>query len=529
MLYNAGLSAAVDYIVKGRDIVIHSLTSWFGLLVLIVVFPVIYGLDPLYSSDQNDKFLHGLAASRVGYLNEDWIVNTPDPFVAFSALVAVTSDIHAGLFYLYFAALIGVYAWSLVSIVTSTVEVARNGASVTLFVLGMLTLHSTLLGEYQLGAEDLRYLFTGGVANKGMFHSYLTPDTFSVFILFSIALYLRGYAYLAVVANAIACTFHAHYFITAALITLAYLWLDWRHKKSFSSVLSLGGVGLILVVPSMAYNLLHFAPTATAMHERALFIFNHLRISHHTDPQKWLNGFAVFKTILVMVVFVLLRRTKLVAILTPLFAVTLLLTVGQLVQASEDLAYLLPWRNMAFLVPVAVMILLGIGACAVGDALSNRMRRILPVAAVVWLVNLVIAGAPNVLAIANTKEPYVSNALRPLVEYVREHRKSGQVYLIPLRMDRFRLAAGVPVFVDWKTVPFGDVAVLEWYRRYQLADSFYKSPPHRQWAMLEKLTKEEGITHVVLPSKTVADLQSRSEVQEAFRSQSYTLYEIGPY
>jgi hypothetical protein len=234
--------------------VVGPLHSWGGLLFPIFVFPVVYGVEPLYHSDQNDKFLHGLAASGLGYLHEDWVARTPDPFVVFSALVTLTSEVHAGLFYFYFALLIGIYAWSLISIVTSTVDFASNRVLLTIFLVGIFTLHSATLAAYQLGTDDLRYLFTGGVAHKSMFLPYLAPDTFSVFVLFSIALYLRGYAYAAVAANAVACIFHAHYFLPAALITLSYLFLQWRHKKSVSSVLALGSVALVLVLPVLVYN-----------------------------------------------------------------------------------------------------------------------------------------------------------------------------------------------------------------------------------------------------------------------------------
>jgi hypothetical protein len=414
----------------------------------------------------------------------------------------------------------------LISIIASTVDFVGNRVSLTLFVVGVLTLHSSILGGYEFGADDLRYVFTGGIANKSMFHSYLTPDTFSVFILCSIALYLRGYAYAAVAANAVACTFHAHYFLPALLITVSYLVLHWGDKKSTLSVVALGSVALVLVLPILAYNVANFAPTAPEVHERAVFIFNHLRIPHHVDPHRWMDVFVAVKGMFVIVVFVLFRNTRLSVILMPLLLAIVVLTILQFVLANEDLAYLLPWRHVAFLVPVATAFLLAVGARALSESLSCPAQRLLVAAAVVWLGFLIVTGSRQLYAVSTVSIPYVNENQRPLMEHVREHGRSGQLFLIPLRMQEFRLAAGVPVFVDWKTVPFGDVAVLEWYRRYQLADSFYKSPPHRKWAMLEKLTQEEGITHVVLPGDTVPELRSFSRAKETFRSQSYIIYEI---
>ncbi len=68
-------------------------------------------LAPLYYSNQNQYFLHGLANAGVGLLNEDWLAKTHDPTLVFSALVTVTVRfLHPFAFYLYYGLLLGVYA-----------------------------------------------------------------------------------------------------------------------------------------------------------------------------------------------------------------------------------------------------------------------------------------------------------------------------------------------------------------------------------------------------------------------------------
>ena len=51
----------------------------FGNLVLILVFALSYQQWPLYSSNQNTYFLHGLADGGVGFLELDWLAQTADP------------------------------------------------------------------------------------------------------------------------------------------------------------------------------------------------------------------------------------------------------------------------------------------------------------------------------------------------------------------------------------------------------------------------------------------------------------------
>jgi hypothetical protein len=55
------------------------------------LFSAAYCQAPLYYSNQNQYFLHGLADAGVGLLNEDWLATTADPTPLFSALVSATA------------------------------------------------------------------------------------------------------------------------------------------------------------------------------------------------------------------------------------------------------------------------------------------------------------------------------------------------------------------------------------------------------------------------------------------------------
>jgi len=444
----------------------------------------------------------------------------------FSALVTWTYKVHAGLFYVYYAALLGIYAWSLMSVIVSTTDIGTNRAVLAMFVVGILTLHSTTLAAYKLEIGDLRDLFTGGVASKTMLSSYLVPSSFSVFILLSVAFFLRGYPYVAVAANAVAGTFHAHYLLPAALLTLPYLWLYWRDTQRIRSLLALGGVAFALVVPIVVYNATRFESATPTLHAQALHIFNHFRIPHHVELHRWMGVDVVLKALFIIAAFVLMRKTRLFVILLPLFMVTVLLTVVQLWSGNEDLAYLLPWRYMVFLVPVATAMLLAVGVRTVVGALSYSTQRLLLIVAVVWVGVLLYPGAKQVYGLVRTNIPYVDQNARPMVEHIRQHREPGQLYLVPPRLQTFRLAAGIPIFVDWKTVPFGDEGVLEWYRRYRLADAFYEASPAQRWATLTTLVQNEKITHVVFHTETLGDVVPLSHVIETFRSPVYTVYEV---
>ena len=75
------------------------------------LFALAYCQAPLYYSNQNQYFLHGLANAEEGLLHEDWLANTSDPTPVFSALVEITAlALHPWFFYAYYGVLFGVYA-----------------------------------------------------------------------------------------------------------------------------------------------------------------------------------------------------------------------------------------------------------------------------------------------------------------------------------------------------------------------------------------------------------------------------------
>src|SRR5215212_9886161 len=78
------------------------------------LFAATYCQAPLYYSNQNQYFLHGLARAGEGTLAEDWLAKTKDPTPAFSTLVEWTARLlPRPTFHVYYAVLQGIYAGSL--------------------------------------------------------------------------------------------------------------------------------------------------------------------------------------------------------------------------------------------------------------------------------------------------------------------------------------------------------------------------------------------------------------------------------
>lgn len=63
--------------------------------------------------------------------------------------------------------------------------------------------------------------------------------------------------------------------------------------------------------------------------------------------------------------------------------------------------------------------------------------------------------------------------------------------------DNFRLTTGLPIFINWKTHPYKDFEVIEWYEKLKQNDAFYAHDMTKK-EMMQFLQKNK-ITHVLSP------------------------------
>lgn len=171
-----------------------------------------YGQEPLYSSNQNTYFLHGLANAGVGSLDRDWLVGTADPFPVFSALVELTERAGGGwMFYAQHVVLVLVYAVAMLLVVAFGRPVTAGRLVIP--GLGMIASHSLLLSDLsdRFVGRDLPSILTWGVADQYVLGAVLQPSAFGVFLIASVAAFLRRRLLLAAALAVVASTFHTTY------------------------------------------------------------------------------------------------------------------------------------------------------------------------------------------------------------------------------------------------------------------------------------------------------------------------------
>ncbi len=497
---------------------------------LLVIFAVSYEQAPLFSSNQNTYLLHGLAQSGSGLLSQDWLARTTDPVPVFSALVGLTARAFGeNAFYVYYALIVAIYAYSLLGIASFLLGTDSARLKSLCFFVLIAAMHSGLLSSRlsALGLNGVASILapdgpmTSGLAGQYVLGPVFQPSVFGTFLLLSIHQFLRDRPLAAVVCLATAGTLHPTYLLCAAVLTGTYMAILLREQRTSRQAIRIGAFTLVLVGPVLAYSALRFGPTTAEIANRAREILIDYRMPHHARPDSWFRGYAPLQVTLVVSSLYLVRRTRLFPVLLPSFVVAEVLTMVEVVTGNKGLALLFPWRASVFLVPIASTILVA-GVVHVlfrtwGKPISKHATA-LRCLALIALGLVGYRGARSAVALLGA--PRVG--LTPAVEFVARTSRPGDLYLIPPEMDSFRLAAGVPVFIDLKSHPYKDAELVEWFERIRVATDFYAADSETKCTMLGTMATDYGITHVVLENP--ASLDHCDAVRESYRDGELGIY-----
>jgi hypothetical protein len=488
-----------------------------------LIFALSYAQSPLYTSNQNQYFLHGIAQAGYGELDQDWLANTLDPTPVFSALVFL---IYRGMrwegwFYFVYAGLMGIYLYSLWVCVNTVFALRDSRVKSAMFLALLIVLTSAgwrFALSHGLGA-NWAYIFEDGVADQRMLGPVLQPSAFGVFLLLSITLYLRGKPYLGVAAAVLSATVHPTYILSSAVLTVVYMWDAYHNQRSIRQAMQLGLLGLILALPTLLASYTVFAGASPETARAAQRILVDYRIPHHAVVSQWFDLTAVMKIAFLCAALVLVRRTKLYPVLLIPAAAVGLLTLAQVLLDSDSLALLFPWRISTFLVPLSTAVILAACVQRIAEvrwARSEQGQKALLIASLLMIGCALLVGAIRFIVDLDRK---ADEAEQSLLAFVSENRAPGDLYLIPLKMQDFRLETGAPALVDFKSIPYRAEEVLEWYRRVKLVEELENGS---DCAILSRIAAEYPLTHVVVESGHA--LAACNQLKALYSDQSFRLY-----
>jgi hypothetical protein len=524
--------------------------TWALALFLVgtAVFALAYCQAPQYYSNQNQYFLHGLAQAGEGFLRDDWLANTLDPTPIFSRLVAWTVRwLHSWAFHLYYALLMGVYATALLGVFDVVAGRQITARRWPVFLALFVLVHSAMARwcSYRWLGQDYPWFLQAGVAGQYILGAMFQPSAFGVLLVVAICLFARGHAFLAAVCVALAGTLHSTYLLHGALLVggfMTALLVQGQVRKA-------GGVGalaLVLVAPVSLFVLDTFGPISPEMFRESQDILANFRIPHHSRVDLWLDWVAALQLAWIAAGIALARPGRLVISLAVAAGLAGLLTLAQVAIHSNTLGLLFPWRLSAVLMPVATTVILSRLVAVLPSWSEGRATQ--AVSAVVVL-GLAAAG----VWISAARFGFQAGGGTELIAFARETRQHGELYFLPVnvpdlakttrgslssdfkpladkRLDkrvippdlqRFRLGTGVPIFVDFKSIPYKDIEVIEWRDRIRFAQDIQVRMAKGDQEGALNLLGEKGITHVVVPIGQT--LESGEKVHE---DEHYRVYRL---
>ncbi|MFZ5603464.1 MAG: DUF6798 domain-containing protein [Pseudomonadota bacterium] len=490
-------------------------------LVASLLFACAFYQLPLFSVNQHTYFLHGLAQAGYGHLAGDWLSHQTDHVPVFSWLVTQVYRMGSPwLFQALFGLLASLYAASLLLIASSAAGPSAAPQSwqyrlqFVILLLALLTaLHSTWmlapLRDIHAGAADpvalihrLASVASYGVAGQTLLGHYLQPSSFGVLLLASIACFLLRRDYIAIVCALVAASLHPTFVLHAGILTVAYMLVlarEGRPRQAFA----LGLLALLLVLPIVLYVMAKMQPDSPASLARANAILANERIPHHTQISVWLSRGTWLKLAIVLAGILAARHNRrLFLVLSFCAAISIALSLLQWISGSNGFALLFPWRLSTWLVPACTAILLGEGVRRLLGALQALPDRLAaPVTTGTLMLALGLVGLVSALGLNRTITGPEQMKPDLLAQHAAHQGEAGQTYLVPLGYSSFRLTAGLPVFIDWKSHPFRDVELVEWHERVQLAQDFYAADTSADAARaLAAIQAHAPVTHIVVKS-----------------------------
>ena len=511
--------------VKQRGFSVISVCVWS------VAFGLAYTQAPLFSSNQNQYFLHGLARAGFGFLNLDWLSNTVDPTPVFSLLVQATfRALPLVAFYAWALLLFGIYLYSLEGIASSVFDLRADPIEHRVFLALFVVVHAALFRFllFKTLGDPWSYTFEAGLAGQRLLGPVLEPSMFGVLLLLSVHLASLGRYPQSVLASVLAATFHPTYLLSAGLLIFAYMIVQWSEGARRQALMT-AGLALLLVLPILVYTALQFATPSAASLRQAQEILVRTRIPHHALIEVWWNSSVVVQVLIVAAGIAIAGKTRIFIVMASLAGAVAVLTLAQAITGSMALALIFPWRPSTLLVPMGTTLLLGYGVEAAwrsrktGASIAGPVRDLMSRGSITLTLLLVIAGT---VKFRIDLQQVASSSAQPVLEFVDRSKHKGEIYMIPPQLQDFRLATGAPALVDFKSIPYRAKEVIEWYDRLLLARAFYREEPDEVScrALRDSVTRY-GVTHVILESAQFG--ASCGPWLERYRDGYFAVFEVG--
>lgn len=486
-------------------------------------FVLVSTLWPLYVSNQNTYFLHGLADSTLPSLKTDWLVNRQDPYPIFSFLVkSTTMYLSESMFYIYLIVLVLLTFLSLWAISANVFEMHRRQHRYIFLGLGIVLLQSGWLTSIGVRIDNPM----SGVASQRLIDPSLQPSTFGVFLLVSIWLYLENRIVVSVMALMVAPLIHASFVLPSAVLTLIYMLDQYRSRHRLKEPFMVGLLALLLISPALiiTYSFQFSVDRGMAQEGRDILVY--IRFPQHSDPDVWLSHALDYRLIIMLIAIFLARHSRLFLVLVVLSLSAVILTVAQILLDSSTLALIRPWRISVIVYPISFAVVVGLLVQTLACWLSHLPILMSKYSSVLAIASVIFLGQYGYSQTMNHQNVFNTVNTISLMKQVKSLQLESPTFLVPILFDRFRLYTGQPIFIDWKSHPYRGDEVVEWYERVQLAEEFYASGGDEQCQAIPRWVQQFQITHVVVDKQTSSEIESCKYVDSIYQDEHYAVFAV---
>jgi hypothetical protein len=537
---------------------------WFGLgaLVLLVagsLFAVMIGSE--YGVlNHNSYLVHSLHLRDPELFARDWVVSGYSSYhFVFSRLAAGMLDLNE----------------------SGALFVAANYAGNFVFAVAVFALCGLIAtGKTRIVIFLLLIGLASVTRTQDVMHSYIVHRVFQpstvggVAFLGALVAFARGWNRTAGALHALCGVFHLNYLVLGfPVFGIAHLLLGRKElPRRLISHFALPCVALVPFVPLL------LDAAADPLAEQGRWILQSVRGPHHHHPE--LADFRAFLGWHVAALAGLSRARgrlegrRILATLVGLFGLVATATLLTTLVFSPVVSQIFAWRlapfstllaqtifvasladwacgrgpaptrleTVAIALGVALLaglptVAFGAAVVAISAAVAARLllpriapgvapgRRALACALMAWV-------AASALASTRMAQRDIPPAEQELVAWARTTEIST-LFLVPPRLDRFRLHARRAVVVDWKTPPVASAGLVEWYRRMglvsgrpdfmtqsEVVQGYREMTPERLARVIEEFGPEYAVFEA--PAKTADHL----DLPEAFRNQAFVVLRL---
>ncbi len=481
-----------------------------------------YMQSPLYTSNQNQYFLQGMAESGLGSLDQDWLASTKEPTPVFTFLVKWTflllkSEVW---FYFYYAVLIGIYFLSLLGILNQVFNIRESRSKFLLTTSLIIFSHSVGFRFFltkSLGPE-WAFLLDGGVAGQRLLGTVFQPSTFGILLILSLYLFIIKKPFLSAVLAAITANIHPTYLFSAALLVGGYILASYCEKKDLKKPFLIGLLSLVAVFPILFYIFSNFWGANESA--EAYRILAEIRLPHHAIISEWFNLTSLIKVTIIIGGLTIVRKLPRIFIpLTVVFLSSFILSLIQYFLKSNFIALIFPWRPSALLVPVCSTIIFGkISSWICNKPQKPKVEGIIIITSIFLSIFLAALGLFRMSLLFEKK---ANSPESELYTWVHQTSNDSDRYLIPISLETFRTSTLRPAYIDFFAIPYSIEDIFQWYHRVLAVNKFYQGGECKE---LMFIRNDEEFTYVITEKEKIQpDCESYDLV---FQDDHYLVYKF---